>query len=67
VKEVIALLQGMGAEIVGVGAVVDRSAGAVDFGVRFHALASMEIASWSEKDCPLCARGVPVAKPGSRA
>ena len=38
VKEVIALLSDMGAEIVGVGSVVDRSNGKVDFGVPFHAV-----------------------------
>ena len=67
VKEVIALLRGMGAEIVGVGAIVDRSAGAVDFGVPFRALISMEIESWEESQCPMCRDGVPIVKPGSRA
>jgi orotate phosphoribosyltransferase len=61
------LLRGMGAEIAGVGSVVDRSAGAVDFGVTFRALVSMNIASWNASDCPLCREGAPLTKPGSRA
>ena len=30
-------------------------------------LASLKVESWEEKDCPLCQRGEPVTKPGSRA
>ncbi len=67
VKEVIALLGSMGAEVVGVGSVVDRSDGKVDFGVPFHAVLSMEVTSWEADECPLCKEGkLPVVKPGSR-
>lgn len=66
VKEVIALLKGMGAEVVGVGSVVDRSAGKVDFGVPFRAVLSMEVTSYEPNDCPICATSAPLVKPGSR-
>ena len=67
VKEVIELLRGMGAEVVGVGSVADRSAGKVDFGVPFHAVLSMEVKSWEPDECPLCREGkTPAVKPGSR-
>ncbi len=66
VKEVISLLRSLGVEVIGVAAVVDRSNGAVDFGVPFRALVSMEVQSWEADACPLCARGIPIAKPGSR-
>ena len=67
VKEVIALLSDMGAEIVGVGSVVDRSNGKVDFGVPFHAVLSMEVTSYEADNCPLCKEGkIPANKPGSR-
>lgn len=67
VKEVIALLSDMGAEIVGVGSVVDRSNGKVDFGVPFHAVLSMEVTSYEADNCPLCKEGkIPAIKPGSR-
>jgi orotate phosphoribosyltransferase len=66
VKEVIGLLTARGAEVVGVGSIVDRSGGAVNFGVPFRALLSMEIESWEAGACPLCRQGVPVVKPGSR-
>jgi orotate phosphoribosyltransferase len=66
VKEVIALLQTMGAEVVGVGSIVDRSNGQVSFGVDFHPLVKTDIKSWEADDCPLCKEGIPIAKPGSR-
>jgi orotate phosphoribosyltransferase len=48
-----------------VGSVMDRS-GAVDFGVPFHPLAAMSVESWEADACPLCRRGLPIIKPGSR-
>lgn len=66
VKEVLALLEEAGADIVGVGSIVDRSAGKVSFGVDFKAVVSMEVTSWEADDCPLCKKGVPFIKPGSR-
>ena len=66
VKEVIELLVGLGVEVVGVGSVVDRSNGTVDFGVPFHAVATMDLKSWEAEDCHLCRQGLPITKPGSR-
>jgi orotate phosphoribosyltransferase len=66
VKEVIALINKRGGEVAGVGCIVDRSNGAVDFGVPFYAVLSMEVVSYPPKDCPLCKEGSPAVKPGSR-
>ena len=66
VKEVIALLKEHGANVVGVGSVVDRSAGKVDFGVEFKAVLSMEVISYEPENCPICKSGLPLVKPGSR-
>lgn len=66
VKEVITLLKEHGANVVGVGSVVDRSAGKVDFGVEFKAVLSMEVVSYEPENCPICKSGLPLVKPGSR-
>lgn len=66
VKEVVQLIKDMGGEVVAVASIVDRSGGQVDFGVQFHSLLSMNIESWEAAECPLCAKGIPVNKPGSR-
>ena len=67
VKEVIALMQSMGAEVTAVASIVDRSNGKVDFGVKFVNLISMDVVSYEPEDCPICKEGkLPLVKPGSR-
>ncbi len=66
VKEVVALLQSRGAEVIAVGSVVDRSGGNADFGVPFHSLMTLNARSWDADECPLCKEGLAIAKPGSR-
>lgn len=66
VREVLALAGALGGELAGVGAVVDRSGGAVDFGVPFVPLLRLEVETFSAADCPLCRTGSAPVKPGSR-
>lgn len=66
VREVMALMNERGANVVGVGCIVDRSNGKVDFGVPLKAVLSMEVVSYEESECPLCKQGIPCVKPGSR-
>ena len=67
VKEVIELVKNSGGIVVGVGSIVDRTGGNIDFGVPFKAVYSADVESWEACDCPLCAAGAgePI-KPGSR-
>ena len=67
VKEVLELVKAAGAEVVGVGSIVNMTNGAVDFGVPFKSVIKVEVESWEPEDCPLCKEGkLPVVKPGSR-
>ena len=66
VREVLALLWERGAQVAGVGVIVDRSNGAVDFDVRLEALVSMEVVSYEQRLCPMCKAKIPIDKPGSR-
>lgn len=67
VREVMALVEKSGATVVGVGSMVDRSNGTVDFGVPFKPVYRTEVISYDESDCPLCKEGkLPAIKPGSR-
>ncbi|MDI6603527.1 MAG: orotate phosphoribosyltransferase [Thermoanaerobacteraceae bacterium] len=66
VKEVIELVKKCGGNIIGVASVVDRSNGKVDFGVRFESVVALDVVSYESESCPLCKRGIPIAKPGSR-
>ena len=55
-----------GANIVGVGLLADRSGGKIDFGVRKEALLTMKVENYQAEKCPLCAKGVPLTKRGSK-
>lgn len=65
VIEVIQCLNDRGIEVSLVGALVDRSGGAVDFGVPFVTLLQLDIPSYDPEECPLCEEGIPITKPGS--
>lgn len=67
VREVIDLVKQAGGVVVGVGSIVDRTGGKIDFGVPFRAVISVEVESWEPDECPLCKAGAPAPiKPGSR-
>ncbi|MDZ7727244.1 MAG: phosphoribosyltransferase family protein [Dehalococcoidia bacterium] len=51
-----------GATVAGVGVLVDRSGGSVDFGVPFFACMEVNVASWDPADCALCRDGVTLVK-----
>ena len=67
VREVMDLVRACGGEIVGVGSIVDRTGGAIDFGVPYRSAFSMDITSYEPENCPICKTGMPLVKPGSRA
>jgi orotate phosphoribosyltransferase len=65
--ETIEVARTAGAQVVGVASIVDRSSGRAQFGVPFHSLLTVELPTYQPEECPLCARGLPVLKPGSRS
>lgn len=64
--EVIRLLEGYRAEILGVALIVDRTNGKLDFGVPYWSLYQIEPQVWRPAQCPLCKAGLPTDRPGSR-
>ena len=65
-RETIDVARGAGATVVGAASIIDRSAGTIDFGVPAHSLVQLSLPTYEPEKCPLCAKGVPVVKPGSR-
>ncbi|PWU04764.1 MAG: orotate phosphoribosyltransferase [Terriglobia bacterium] len=65
-QDVIEILRAAGVRVLAAGSIIDRSGGQADVGVGRVALATLQVKSHTPEDCPLCAEGVPVAKPGSR-
>lgn len=66
VFEVIDIVKQQGGEVVGVGYIVDRSNGKVDFGYPQKSTMKMEVISYAADECPLCKENIPLVKPGSR-
>ena len=67
VKEVMNLVQSFGADIIGVGVIVDRSSGSVVLHENQLSLASLEVKSYDSSDVPSELASIPVQKPGSRS
>ena len=76
VLEVIKAVDRYGGEIAGVGVLIDRSQGEVNLvrpadsdtslgGVPFFSCHQVFIPTYAPEECPLCAQGIPLTKPGS--
>lgn len=65
VQETIDTVRSAGGQVAGAAVLVDRSGGTADFGVPIQALWRLDIPSFAAADCPLCAKGVPAAHPGT--
>lgn len=66
VFETIEIVKQNGAELVGVGSIVDRSSGKVKFGVEQKSCFDIDVISYMPDECPLCKEKLPFVKPGSR-
>ena len=65
-REVIEAVTARGARVVAVGCLVDRG-GAASLGLPSRSLLTLEVPTWPETACPLCAQGSAPEKPGSRS
>jgi orotate phosphoribosyltransferase len=65
-RETMQVATAAGGHVVGAAAIVDRSGGKTSFDVPFHALLQVDLPTYQPEACPLCAKGLPVVKPGSR-
>lgn len=67
VKKVIDLLEAARAEIIGISAIIDRTAGKVDFGLPFQSLLGIAVKSYLPEECPLCRSGIALQMPKARS
>ncbi|NQT05178.1 MAG: orotate phosphoribosyltransferase [Dehalococcoidia bacterium] len=65
VHEVIAAVNKLDGNIVGIGVLVDRSGQAPDFGFPLFSCHHAATVTYRPEECPLCAAGIPLVKPGS--
>lgn len=67
VFEVIDVVKQHGGNVAGVGFIIDRSNGNVNFGYEQYCLASIEVIKFAEDEVPEWLAKIPVTKPGSRS
>ncbi|MEI8175386.1 MAG: orotate phosphoribosyltransferase [Candidatus Omnitrophota bacterium] len=65
-REVIEVVTAYGAKLVGVGSIVHRASGEIDFGVPFEHLLRIAVETFDPATCPFCKERIPLVKPGSR-
>lgn len=65
-REVIDVVRALGGIAVAAGSIIDRSGGTADLGIPRIALETLFVPVWEPERCPLCLKGEPVTKPGSR-
>jgi orotate phosphoribosyltransferase len=66
-RETVAVAEAAGAHVTGAAAIIDRGADPARLDLPLQALVRMQVPTYPPDACPLCASGVPITKPGSRA
>ncbi len=66
-RETVAVAEASGALVTGAAAIVDRGSDPARFNLPMQTLVRLDVPTYQPEACPLCAKGVPVVKPGSRA
>ncbi len=66
-RETMDVARETGASVVGASAIIDRGSDPSRITLPLVSLVQMEVPTYQPESCPLCAKGVAVVKPGSRA
>ena len=66
-RETIDVATAAGAQVVGAAAIIDRGNNDATLGMPLFSLVKLDVPTHQPEACPMCARGEPVVKPGSRA
>ncbi len=65
-RETMRVATAAGGQVVGAASIVNRGGSAPQFEVPFASLLDITLPTFEPDQCPLCAQGLPVVKPGSR-
>ena len=66
-RETIEVALAAGASVVGAASLIDRGGDSAKVPVPLFSLVQLSVPTYDPESCPLCAKGLPVVKPGSRA
>jgi len=65
-RETAAVVEALGGGVAGFASVLNRSGVSNPFDAPYESLLSLDLATYDESSCPLCASGVAIDSPGSR-
>ena len=65
-EETARLAEDAGAEVLAVGCLIDRIGASRKLTRELHSAYQVEVVTYQPEDCPLCKKGLPLVKPGSR-
>jgi orotate phosphoribosyltransferase len=65
-RETIEVAAAAGARATGAGAIIDRSGDTARIDVPLFSLVRLDVPTYQPESCPLCAKDIPIVKPGSR-
>ena len=66
IRETVACMRVVGAEVAAAACIIDRSAGRADVGIPLVSLAEYEVPAYAPDQLPPELAGIPAMKPGSR-
>lgn len=64
IKETEEAIKDFGCEVVAIGCIVDRTKGLTGYNIK--SLIQIDPVTYNPDNCPLCEKGIPLVKPGSR-
>ncbi len=65
IRQVMAAVTKQGGIVIGIGVLVDRAEQGEEFGVPLFSCLRSITPTYTPQDCPLCAKNIPLVKPGS--
>lgn len=63
--ETMEVIKSLGGEVIGIACIADRDTTKLDCPI--YSAIKLFVESWESSECPLCKKGIPYVKPGSRA
>jgi orotate phosphoribosyltransferase len=65
-RETVAVAEAIGAQVIGIGAIIDRASDPSRLSHPLQTLVKLEVPTYAPQSCPFCAQGLAIVKPGSR-
>jgi orotate phosphoribosyltransferase len=66
-RETAVVAEAHGGQVIGAAAIVDRGSDPARLNLPTQALVRLEVPTFAQDACPMCAQGEPIVKPGSRS